>query len=84
MKGYFNNAAQGKNRKNNEISVKLPQTRTEFGRKGVYFSAAKEYNSESLQARKTDSRLLFDSFLIVFLIALVCIYYVSTLSSLAL
>ena len=59
MKGYFTKTIHGKNTRNNEISVKLPQTRTEFGRKGVYFSAAKEYNLLPLQARKTKSRLLF-------------------------
>ena len=59
MKGYFAKTAHGKKTTNNEVAVKLPQTRTEFGRKGVYFSAVKEYNSLPLQARKTDSRLLF-------------------------
>ena len=61
-KGYFTKSAHRKKTRNNEISVKLPQTRTEFGRKGVYFSAAKEYNSLPLQAGKTDSRLLFRKF----------------------
>ena len=68
MKGYFTKTVHGKNARNNEISVKLPQTRTEFGRKGVHFSAAKKYNSLPLQARKTESRFLSENFLITFLI----------------
>ena len=43
MQGYFAKTVQGKKTRNNELSAKLPQTRTEFGRKGVYFLAAKEY-----------------------------------------
>ena len=34
--------------------------------KGVYFLAAKEYNTLPLQARRTDSRLLFRQFLDIF------------------
>ena len=51
MQGYFAKIVHGE------------KTRTEFGRKGVYFSAAKEYNTLPLQARRTDSRLLFRQFL---------------------
>ena len=57
----------GKKTRNNKTSVKLPQTGTEFGQKGVYFSAAKEYNTLPLQARRTDSRLLSRQFLNSFL-----------------
>ena len=63
MQGYFAKTVHGKKTRNNEISAKLPQTRTEFGQKGVYFLAAKEYNTLPLQARRTDSRLLFRQFL---------------------
>ena len=44
-------------------SVKLPLMKTEFGRKGLYFMAAKEYNNLPLQARKIKSRLVFRNFL---------------------
>ena len=67
MQGYFAKTVHGKKTRNNKTSVKLAQTRTEFGRKGVYFSAAKEYNTLPLQARRTDSRLLFRQFLDSFL-----------------
>ena len=35
MKEYFNKNRHGKNTINDEISVKLPQMRMEFGRKGL-------------------------------------------------
>ena len=63
MKGHFTKTVHGKNTRNNEISVKLPRTRTDFRRIGVYFSAAKEYKLLPLQARKTESRFLFRKFL---------------------
>ena len=66
MNGYFTKTAHGKKTRNNEISVKLPQTRTEFGRKGVYFSAAKEYNSLPLQAKKPTLDFFLESFLNAF------------------
>ena len=59
MKGYFTKTEHGKNTRNDEISVKLPRTRTEFGRIGGYFLAAKEHNSLPLRAKKTESRPLF-------------------------
>ena len=51
------------NERNDELSVKLPLMKTEFGRKGLYFLAAKEFNNLPLQARKIESRLLFRQFL---------------------
>ena len=62
-----------------KISVKLLQMRTEFGRNGLNFLAAKEFNDLPLQARKIESRLLFYSFWIAFLIIVnfVIIYSVS-------
>ena len=55
MKEYFTKNKHGKNTKNEELSVKLPLIKTEFGRKGLYFLAAKEYHNLSLQARKIES-----------------------------
>ena len=63
MKEYFTKNTHGKNTRNEELSVKLPLMKTEFGRKGLYFLAAKEYNNLPLQARKIDSRLIFRKFL---------------------
>ena len=67
MKGHLTKTSHGKMTRNNEISVKLPQMRTEFGQKVVYFSAAIEYNSLALQERKIDSRSLSRKFLDYFL-----------------
>ena len=63
MKEYFTKNTHGKNTRNEELSVKLPLLKTEFGRKGLYFLAAKEYNNLPLQARKIESRLIFRQFL---------------------
>ena len=63
MKDYFTKNAQGKSTRNEEQSVKLPLMKTEFGRKGLYFMAAKEYNNVPLQARKIESQLVFRNFL---------------------
>ena len=63
MKEYFTKNAHGKNTRNEEQSVKLPLMKTEFGRKGLYFMAAKEYNNLPLQARTIESRLVFRNFL---------------------
>ena len=63
MKEYFTKNAHGKNTRNEEQSVKLPLMKTEFGRKGLYFMAAKEYNNLPLQARKIESRPVFRNFL---------------------
>ena len=62
MKEYFTKNTHGKNTRNGDLSVKLPLMKTEFGRKGLYFLAAKEFNSLPIQARKVDSRLLFRQF----------------------
>ena len=60
---YFTKNTHGKNTRNDELSVKLPLMETEFGRKGLYFLAAKEFNNLTLQARKIKLRLLFWQFL---------------------
>ena len=62
MKEYFTKNAHGKNTINEEQSVKLPLMKTEFGRNGLYFMAAKEYNNLPLQASKIESRLVFRNF----------------------
>ena len=63
MKDYFVINAHGKNTRNDQHLVKLPQVKTEFGRKGFYYLAGKEFNDLPLSARKIESRLLFRRFL---------------------
>ena len=63
MKEYFTKNTHGKNTRNDELSVELPLMKTEFGRKGLHFLAAKEFNNLPLQARKIESQLLFRQFL---------------------
>ena len=63
MKIYFVIKARGKNTRNDQHIVKLPQVKTEFGRKSFYYLAGKEFNDLPLNARKIESRLLFRQFL---------------------
>ena len=63
MEEYFSKNTHGKNTRNEELSVKLPLMKTEFGRKGIYFFAAKKFNNLPLQARTIKSRLIFGQFL---------------------
>ena len=63
MKEYFTKKTHGNDTRNEEQSVKLPLMKTEFGRKGLYSLAAKEFNNLPLQARKIKSRLVFKNFL---------------------
>ena len=63
MNDYFVIKAHGKNTRNDQHVVKLPQVKTEFGRKGFYYLAGKEFNDLPLTSRKTESRLLFRQFL---------------------
>ena len=53
MKDYFVINAHGKNTRNDKHLVKLPQVKTEFGRKGFYYQAGKEFNDLPLSARKS-------------------------------
>ena len=63
MKDYLVINAHGKNTRNVQHLVKIPQVKTEFGRKGFYYLAGKEFNNLPLIARKIESRLLFKRFL---------------------
>ena len=63
MKDYFVINAHGKNTRNDKHLVKLPQVKTEFGRKACYHLAGKGFNELPLSARKIESRLLFRRFL---------------------
>ena len=58
LKDYFVINAHGKNTRNDQHLVKLPQVKTEFARKGFYYLAGKEFNDLPLNARKIQSRLL--------------------------
>ena len=64
MTDYFVINAHGKNTRNDQHLVKLPQVKTEFGRKGFYYLAGKEFNDLPLSARKIESGLLFRRFLV--------------------
>ena len=64
MNKYVTKNIHGKNTRNEELSVKLLLMRTEFGRKGLYFLAAKAFNSLPIQVRKVEFRL-FSFFVIV-------------------
>ena len=59
MKDYLVINAHGKNTRNVQPLVKIPQVKTEFGRKGFYYLAGKEFNNLPLSAKK----LNLDSFL---------------------
>ena len=63
MKDYFVRNAHGKNTRNDQHLVKLPQVKTEFGRKSFYYLAGKEFNDLPLSARKIESKFLFSRFL---------------------
>ena len=62
MKYYFVINDHGKNTRNGQHLVKLSQEKTEFGHKGFYYLAGKEFNYLPLSARKIESRLLFRRF----------------------
>ena len=51
--------AHRRNTRNVQHLIKIPQVKTEFGCKGFYYLAGKEFNSLPLSARKIESRLLF-------------------------
>ena len=59
LKDYFVINAHGKNTRNDQHLVKLPQVKTEFARKGFYYLAGKEFNDLPLSAKKIQSRFLF-------------------------
>ncbi len=63
MKDYFVINAHGKSTRSNQRLVKLPQVKTEFGRKGFNYLAGKELYNLPLSARKIELRLLFRRFL---------------------
>ena len=63
MRDYFVINAHGRNTRNGQHLVKIPQVKTEIGRKGSYYLAGKEFNDLPLSARKIESRLLFRRFL---------------------
>ena len=62
MEDYFVIKNYGKNTRNDQHLVKLPQVKTKFGRKGSYYLAGKEFSDLPLSARMIESRLLFRRF----------------------
>ena len=49
----------GKNTRNNNLTVKVPRMKTEFGRKSYCVTAANIFNNIPILARQLDSRVLF-------------------------
>ena len=47
------------NTRNNNLTVKVPKMKTEFGRKSFSVTTAHVYNNIPISARKLDSRVLF-------------------------
>ena len=45
--------------RNNNLSLKLPKVRTEFGRKGFYFLGANAFNNLPLSVRLFENRSKF-------------------------
>ena len=63
MKDFIVTNAHGRNTRNDQHLVKIPQVKTEFGRKGFYYLAGKEFSNLPLGARKMKSRFLSRQFL---------------------
>ena len=51
FQNYFERLNHLHNIRNNNLSLKLPKVRTEFGRKGFYFLGAKAFNDFPLSVR---------------------------------
>ena len=56
---YFERNEHCQNTRNNNLTVKVPKMKTEFGRKSFSVTAAHVYNNIPISARKLDSRVLF-------------------------
>ena len=56
---YFEKMAHVQNTRNNNLMVKVPKMKTEFGQKSFSVTAANIYNNISISARKLDSGVLF-------------------------
>ena len=61
FKSYFEGKEHGQNTRNNNLAVKVPRMKTEFGRKRFSVTAANVYNKVPILARQLDSRVLFRS-----------------------
>ena len=59
FKNYFERTAHGQNTRNNNLSVKVPKMKTEFGGKSFSVTVTSTYNNIPISARKLDSRVLF-------------------------
>ena len=59
FKSYFERKQHSQNTRNNNLAVKVPRMKTEFGRKSFSVTAANTYNKVPILARQLDSRVLF-------------------------
>ena len=59
FKSYFERKQHDQNTRNNNLAVKVPRIKTEFGRKCFCVTAANVYNKIPILARQLDSRVLF-------------------------
>ena len=58
FQNYFERKDHGQNTRNNNLAVKFPRMKTEFGRKSFCVSTANVYNNVPILARQLDSRVL--------------------------
>ena len=61
MKDYFVINAHGRNTRNFQHLIKIPQVKTEFGGNGFYYLAGKEFNNLPRNARKIECYYKNDS-----------------------
>ena len=59
FKSYFERNKYGQNTRNNNLAVKVPRMKTEFGRKSFCVTAVNVYNKVPILAIQLDSRVLF-------------------------
>ena len=62
FKSYFERKEHGQNTRNNNLAVKVPRMKTEFGRESFCVTAANVYNKVPILARQLDSRVLFRTY----------------------
>ena len=59
FQNYFQGKDHSQTTKNNNLAVKAPRMKTEFGRKSFCVTAATVYNNVPILGRKLDSRVFF-------------------------
>ena len=59
FKNYFERQKHDQNTRNNNLTVKVPRMKTEFGCKSFCLTAADIYNKVPILTRQLNSRVLF-------------------------